>query len=154
MPKLVDELKTETRRLAVAGRSAFRVGVYIGIALSLALIAWVLVANRLPFLDVFDRERNMIASTLFGLFALVPVLRYMNAPRALLMSGLVGWAILSFVYRLLCLYFSMLSTIRTPTQVMMFGFLFYLIAATVAWLGALIWNVRKAHRRATRTPAN
>ncbi len=154
MPKLVDELKTETQRLAVAGRSAFRVGVYVGIALSFALITWVLVANRLPFLDVFDRERNMIASTLFGLFALVPVIRYMSAPRSLLMSGLVGWAILSFVYRLLCLYFLMLSTIRTPTQVMMFGFLFYLIAATVAWLGAVIWNVRKTHRRATRTPSN
>ena len=105
MPKLVDELKTETQRLVVAGRSAFRIGVYIGIALAVTLIAWILVANRLPFLDVFGRERNMVASTLFGPFALVPVIRYMGAPRSLLMSGLVGWAILSFVYRLLCLTF-------------------------------------------------
>lgn len=152
MPKLVDELKTETQLLRAAGRSAFRVGVYVGIALSLTLTTWILVANRLPFLEAFDRERNMVASTLLGLFALVPVIRYMSAPRSLLMSGLVGWAILSFVYRLLCLFFSMLSTIRTPAQVLMIGVLFYLIAATVAWLGAVVWNVRKTHRIATRTP--
>lgn len=153
MPKLVDELRTETQRLAVAGRSAFRVGVYVGIALALTLTTWILVANRLPFLEAFDHERNIVASTLLGLFALVPVIRYVSAPRSLLMSGLVGWAIFSFVYRLLCLYFSMLSTIRTP-QVLMIGVLFYLIAATVAWLGAVIWNVRKTHRRGTRTPSN
>ncbi len=120
----------------------------------LTLTTWILVANRLPFLGAFDRERNMVASTLLGLFALVPVIRYMRAPRSLLMSGLAGWAIFSFVYRLLCLYFSMLSTIRTPTQVLMIGVLFYLIAATVAWLGAVIWNVRKTHRRGTRTPSS
>lgn len=149
---LVDELKTETQRLG-AGRSApFRIGVYVGIALAVTLTAWILVANRAPALEAFDRERNMVASTLLGLFALVPVIRYMSAPRSLVMSGLVAWVILSFVYRLLCLYFFALSTVRTPAQVLMIGVLFYLIAATVAWLGAVIWKVRKSRPRATRTP--
>jgi hypothetical protein len=149
---LIDELKTETQHLRAAGRPAFRVGVYVGIALAITLTAWILVANRVPALEAFDRERNMVASALLGLFVLVPVIRYMSAPRSLLMSGLVAWTMLSFVYRLLCLYFSALPTIRTPAQVLMIGFLFYLIAATVAWLGAVIWRVRKSHPRPTRSP--
>jgi hypothetical protein len=119
----------------------------------MALTAWVLIANRVPFLEPFDRERNLAATTVIGLFALVPIMRYMNAPRSLLLSGLVAWSILSFAYSLLCLYFPGLSGIRTPAQVLMFGALFYLISATVAWMIALVWRVRQSrppHSRVNR----
>ena len=127
-----------------ASRAAFRIGIYLGIALSAVLTAWVIVANRVPFLEPFDRERNLAATTLIGLFALVPILRYMSAPRLLLVSGLVGWAMLSACYRLLSLFFPGLSGIRTPTQVLMLGVLFYLISATVAWMISTVWRVRQS----------
>jgi hypothetical protein len=122
-----------------------RIGVYVGIALSITLTAWIFVANRVPFLEPFDRERNLVATTVLGLFALIPVMRYMNAPRSLLVSGLIAWGMLSFVYRVLCFFFPGLAGIRTPTQVLMIGALFYLISATVAWMVAVVWRVRQSN---------
>jgi hypothetical protein len=130
-------------RPAVVRHIALRVGMYIGLALSIALTAWVIVANRVPFLQPFDRERNLAATTVIGLFVLIPIMRYMSAPRALLASGLMAWAILSATYSLLCMYFPGLSNIRTPSQVLAFGFLFYLISATVAWMIGVVWRVRQ-----------
>ena len=141
---LPDKNNLEPVRAGPATRAAFRIGIYLGIALSAVLTAWVIVANRVPFLEPFDRERNLAATTLIGLFALVPILRYMSAPRLLLISGLVGWAMLSFCYRLLSLFFPGLSGIRTPTQVLMLGVLFYLISATVAWMISTVWRVRQS----------
>jgi hypothetical protein len=141
---LARENNPESAQHATVRHVAFRIGVYVGLALSISLTAWVIVANRVPFLEAFDRERNLAATTVIGLFALVPVMRYMNAPRSLLVSGLVGWTILSSTYRLLCLYFPGLSGIRTPMQVLAMGMLFYLISATVAWMVAVVWRVRQS----------
>jgi hypothetical protein len=150
---LLDQKNPESVRPGAARHAEFRIGVYVGTALAMALIAWVIIANRVPFLEPFDRERNLAATTVIGLFALVPIIRYMNAPRSLLLSGLAAWSILSFAYTLLCLYFPGLSGIRTPTQVLMFGALFYLISATVAWMISLVWRVRQSrppHSRVNR----
>jgi len=67
-------------RRAAAQHVAVWIGVYTGLALSISLTAWIILANRFPFLEPFDRERNLAATTLIGLFALIPVMRYMNAP--------------------------------------------------------------------------
>jgi hypothetical protein len=150
---LIRETNPESARRAIAHQIAMRIGVYVGIALSIALTIWIFLANRVPFLEPFDRERNLAATTLIGLFALIPVMRYMNAPRSLLVSGLIAWGMFSFVYRLLCIFFPRLSGIRTPTQVLMLGALFYLISATVAWMVAVVWRVRQndsSHSHANR----
>jgi hypothetical protein len=139
----LDTKNPDSLRAIAVTHAAFRIGVYVGIALSVVLTTWVIVANRVPFLEPFDRERNLIATTVIGLFALIPIMRYMSAPRSLLASGLVAWAILSFVYRLLCLHFPGLYNVLAPTQVLMLGALFYLISATVAWMIALVWRVRQ-----------
>jgi hypothetical protein len=141
----VGENNPESARRNAGKHVAFRIGVYVGTALSVSLTAWIILANRVPFLEPFDRERNLAAAALIGLFALIPVMRYMNAPRSLLVSGLVAWGMLSFVYRLLCIFFPRLSGIRTPTQVLMLGALFYLISATVAWMVAVVWRVRQSN---------
>jgi len=141
----VGENNPESARRNAVKHVAFRIGVYVGTALSVSLTAWIILANRVPFLEPFDRERNLAAAALIGLFALIPVMRYMNAPRSLLVSGLVAWGMLSFVYRLLCIFFPRLSGIRTPTQVLMLGALFYLISATVAWMVAVVWRIRQSN---------
>ena len=128
-------------RAATGRHVAFRLGLYLGFALSVMLTIWI---SRVPFLEQFDRERDLIATTVLGLFALIPVMRYVNQPRSLLLSGLVAWTILSFAYRLLCLDFPQLYNILTPTQVLAMGMLFYLISATVAWMVAVIWRVRQS----------
>lgn len=139
-------------RPASAAHFAIRIGLYVGLALSFTLVCWIFVANRIPFLEAFDRERNMAATTVMGLFGLIPIMRYVNAPRSLAISGLVGWAILSFTYRVLCAFFPRLSEIRTPTQVLMLGVLFYLITATVAWVFSLVWRIRQSAPPRSRPP--
>jgi hypothetical protein len=131
-------------RPAIVRHLTLRIGLYVGFALSVMLTTWIFLANRVAFLEPFDRERDLIATTVIGLFALIPVMRYVNAPRSLLLCGMAAWTILSFTYRLLCLDFPQLYNILTPTQVLAMGMLFYLISATVAWMVAVIWRVRQS----------
>ena len=102
---LIDEMKTETQRLGAPANAAFRIGVYIGVALSVVLTAWIIVANRVSFLEPFDRERNLAATTLIGLFALIPVLRYMSSPRSLLLSETGGLGDYSVLYNCSACFF-------------------------------------------------
>lgn len=121
-----------------------RLGVYIGVCLSVVFIAWLIAANRLSFLEPLALERNAGAAALLSLVALIPVLRFIRSPGSLLVSGAVCWAIFSFVYRLLCLYFTALDDWHSTAQVFMLGLVVYLLAATLSWVGGLIWRARDA----------
>jgi len=122
---------------------AVRLGVYIGVCLSLVLSAWILVANRVPFLERFALERNLAGAALLGLLAIVPVLRFLRSPGNLLASSLIAWTILSFTYRLLCIFFDLLALKYSAFQIFMLGFVVYMILATLSWIGTLIWRVRE-----------
>jgi uncharacterized membrane protein required for colicin V production len=119
-----------------------RLGVYIGVCLSVIFTGWLIVANRAPLLERFALERNVAAAALIVLVAVIPILRFLRAPRSLLLSGLISWTILSFIYRILCLFFSDLDDWHTTLEVLMVGIVLYLIAATVSWLVAVIHRVR------------
>jgi hypothetical protein len=121
---------------------AVRTGVYAGVFLTLIFAGWLAVANRLPVLERFALERNIAAGALLGLFALVPIVRFMLMPGHLLASGLVAWLIFSLSYRILCLFFRELSTRLSPFQVFMLGAVVYLIVTTVCWIGTVIWKAR------------
>jgi hypothetical protein len=119
-----------------------RLGVYIGVCLSVVFTAWLILANRVAFLEPFALERNAAAAAVLILLALIPVLRFFRSPWGLLLSGLVCWVVFSFVYRILCLFFSALEDWHTALQVLMLGVVVYLIATTLSWLGTLFWHVR------------
>lgn len=119
-----------------------RLGVYIGVGLSVAFSAWLIVANRAPFLEALALERNLAAAALLILLALIPILRFIRSPWSLLLSGVVCWSIFSFVYRLLCLFFTALDDWHSTTQIFVLGLVVYLIAATLSWVGGLIWRAR------------
>jgi hypothetical protein len=120
-----------------------RVGVYVGVCLSLALSVWIFVANRVPFLERFARERNLAAASLLGLLAVAPVLRFLRSPGNLLASSLVAWTIFSFTYGLLCIFFSHLGDKYGAFLIFMVGFVVYMILATLSWIGTLIWRARE-----------
>jgi hypothetical protein len=122
---------------------AVRVGVYIGVCLSLVLSSWIFVANRVPFLERFALERNLAAAALLGLLAVVPVLRFLRSPGNLLVSSLIAWTIFSLTYRLLCIFFDLLGAKYSAFQIFMLGFVVYMILATLSWIGTLIWRVRE-----------
>lgn len=121
-----------------------RLGVYIGVCLSAAFITWLVAANRLALLEPLALERNIAAAALLALLALIPVLRFLRSPWSLLVSGAVCWTIFSFVYRLLCLFFSGLNDWHSTTQIFMLGLIVYLLAATLSWVVGLVWRARES----------
>src|SRR5215475_14224427 len=119
--------------------SAFRMGVFIGLCLFAAFTAWLVAANRFPIFERFALERNIFAIAAIVLFGAIPILRFIRRPGSLLGSGIIAWTVFSFLYRLTCLFFSGLSSWHSAFQVFMAGVVVYLIAATLSWLGTVVW---------------
>jgi hypothetical protein len=121
-----------------------RVGIYTGICLSLVFAMWLVLANRVPLLERLALERNIIAVVGLVLFASLPILRFYRSPGDLMVSGLLGWTLLSITYRLLCLVFVLLDEKYSAFHVFVLGAMVYLIFATLSWIGMIIWKVRSA----------
>jgi hypothetical protein len=124
---------------------AVRMGVYVGVCLSMVLFSWIILANRVPFLERFALERNLAGAALLGLLAVLPVIRFIRSPGNLLASSLIAWAIFSLAYRLLCIFFELLGAKYSAFQIFMLGFIVYMILATISWIGAFVWRVRERH---------
>ena len=130
-------------KVHVIKNAAIRTGVYSGVGLSMVLVAWLVVANRAPSLEQFALDRNLAAAVALGLFAAVPVLRFLRLPGPLLASGLVAWSILALTYRLLCVYFWGLAERYSAVQLFTIGAILYMILATLSWIGTCIWRARE-----------
>ena len=125
--------------------AAIRTGVYVGVCLTLVFSAWLVIANRVPFLERFALERNVAAASILGFLAAVPVFRFLRLPGHLLASSLIGWLIFSLSYRALCLVFRGLSNWHSTFQIFMLGAVVYMILTTLCWIAATIWRAREAH---------
>jgi hypothetical protein len=129
---------------------AVRTGIYAGMALSFTFLAWVLIANRAPFLERFAMERNVATGALLILFACIPMMRFYRSPAELLVSGLLAWGLLTMTYRILCLAIALLEPYHSAFQVFVLGTVSYFIFATVSWIGTIIWRVRATDSSHTR----
>ena len=123
---------------------AVRLGVYVGLGLTVVFAGWLVVANRVPILEPVALERNIIAAVVLGLFALVPVFRFLWLPGNLLASSLIGWLIFTTGYRVLCTIFHRLADWHSPSQVFVVGAIVYMIFTTLSWIGTVIWRARGA----------
>jgi hypothetical protein len=132
------------RRFRIFRSAAIRTGVYCGVGMSLVLMAWLFLANRVPFLEGFARERNLAAALLIGTLAIVPLLRFIRMPARLLFSSIIAWSIVSLTYRALCVYFHALTYRYSAFQIFVLGAVVYLIFATLSWVFIAIWRVREA----------
>ena len=124
--------------------AAVRVGIYTGVCLSLVFLAWVVIANRAPLLEPVATLRNLAAALLLIFLATMPVLRFFRHPGDLLLSGLIAWSLLSLTYVILTLSFSLLEDYYSAFRVFVLGVLAYLLFATLAWVGMMIWRARAA----------
>jgi uncharacterized membrane protein YvlD (DUF360 family) len=131
-------------KLHVFKNAAIRTGVYSGVGLAMVLVTWVLVANRVPALEPVALERNAAAAAALGVFAVVPVLRFLRLPGPLLASGLVAWSILALTYRLLCVVFWGLGERYSAVHIFTLGAVLYMIVATLSWIGICIWRARES----------
>jgi hypothetical protein len=123
---------------------SIRMGIYTGVGSSLVFSAWVIIANRAPVLEPFALARNIGAIAALCFFASLPTLRFFRNPGEMLVSGLVGWTMLSCTYRILCAVFVLLQDRYSAFHVFMLGAVVYLICATVSWIGTIIWRARMA----------
>jgi hypothetical protein len=134
--------------------ASVRTGVYVGVALSIALSGWVIVANRVPFLDRFALVRNLAAVALLGLLALIPVLRFWRMPGNLLASSLVAWAIFTLTYRVLCIDFAGLTERFNAVQIFMLGAVLYMLVVTLSWIATIIRRARASDASHPNRPAS
>lgn len=116
--------------------AAARVGMGIGVALSGVVIAWLLVANRVPASDRLALLRNLTAGALLIVLMLVPICRFRRHPSQLFGCGITAWSILTLVYAILQIPFPRLG-LRLGT----FHF-FMLGAVLLALTSAFIWVVQ------------
>jgi hypothetical protein len=121
-----------------------RIGLYTGAWLSLVFVAWVVIANRVPFLEPLAQERNVIATLLLALIAAIPVMRFLRSPGELLISGLMAWSVLTLAYRILSLEFTLLQYYYSSFHVFVLGAVVYLLFATLSWIGMIVWRAREA----------
>ena len=120
---------------------ALRTGSYTGVSLSLIFVAWLLIANRVPFLESLAMERNICAAALLALFACVPLIRFYRLPKELLISGLLAWTLLALTYQILCFKFVQLEEYYSAFHIFVLGAVSYLVFATVSWIGTIVWRV-------------
>lgn len=121
---------------------AIRIGAYTGVCLSLVLVAWILIANRVPFLEPLARQRNLLAISLLVFLAAMPVLRFLRSPADLLISGLLAWSLLTLTYRVMTAFFSLLEEYDSAFHVFTLGAVTYLLFATVSWIGMIVLRAR------------
>ena len=121
--------------------SAVRVGLVVGVGLSLALTGWIYVANRVPIFDHASLERNHCrgrSHRSHGVYSRCCV--SFASPADLLASSLIAWSILTLTYRTLSLFFWPVRDWYTTFQVFMLGAVLYMILATLSWIGTCIWK--------------
>jgi len=128
-------------RFGFLADAATRVGIYVGLSLSLIFTIWLGLANRVPWLEAFAMPRNLVAASLLLLSASFPLFRFFRSPSELLLSSLLGWGIFTFTYGLLCLKFILLDQHYSTFHLFVLGAIVYSLLATLCWIGTIIWKV-------------
>jgi uncharacterized membrane protein YvlD (DUF360 family) len=132
-------------KLHVFRNAAIRTGVYAGLGMAMVLVAWLFLANRVPDLEPFALERNLAAAVALGLFAAVPVIRFLRLPGPLLAAGLIAWSITALTYRLLGVYFWGLAARYSAVHLFTLGAILYMILATLSWIGTCLWRAHESN---------
>ena len=115
-----------------------RTGVFVGFGLCVLSLAWLLVANHVPFLEPFALVRNLIAAGGAGVFLLVPVGRFHKSPGYLFLSGLIAWTMLTLAYGAMGSRFPTLEDRLGTFHLFMLGSVAYGLIAAAVWVTRLI----------------
>jgi hypothetical protein len=117
-----------------------RVGVLVGIYLTLVMVVALLLANRVPALEPLAGIRNAASYGLFAVLAAVPVWMFRQSPGSLFLASTTAWAVFSLMYALMGLPFENLFARlhKTPGNVFMLGAVVYGLLAVAAWVASMI----------------
>ena len=124
---------------------SLRTGVLTGIYLSCVLVAWLIVANRIPQLDAFAGIRNLATGAVIILLLAIPVLRFRSKPVRMFVSGLTAWTLLTFIYIVTEMHFSLLESRMGAFHFFMLGAISYGFVAVFDWVFLLCAEARHRH---------
>jgi len=132
------------RAPADSAQQALWTGLYTGALLMIVMIGALVAANRIPGLERYALERNGISYSLFTLFMMIPVCRFLTRPWHMFTSAMIGWLIFVVAYDLAGIYFSNLfQVLRNPFQALIEGAIIYGVFAVGSWVGEMILHVRR-----------
>jgi hypothetical protein len=126
-----------------ASHPAIWTGFYTGALLTIVMLGALVAANRIPGLEKYALERNGASYSLFALFMMVPVLRFLKRPLQLFGSAMIGWVIFTLAYDFTGMYFpNLFQVLRTPFQLLIEGAIFYGVCAVGSWVGEMALHAR------------
>lgn len=124
-------------------KAALITGLYTGALLTMVMIGALVAANRLPGLENRALERNAASYSLFVLFMMIPVCRFLNRPLQMFTSGMIGWVIIVVTFNIAGLFFrNLFQVLRTPFELLVEGAVVYGVCAVGSWVGAMILHAR------------
>lgn len=138
-----DSSPTGQQSSTLEGKGAMVTGLYTGALLTIVMIGALVAANRLSWLENRALERNAASYSLFVLFMMIPVARYLNRPLQMFASGMIGWMIFVIGYNIAGLFFhNLFQVLRTPFELLVEGAVVYGVSAVGSWVGAMILHAR------------
>ena|SRR5580658_2923418 len=123
-------------------RETLKAGLMLGAALSGVVIAWLLIANRVPGLERIAQFRNLAAGMLVILLMLVPVYRFRRHPSHLFGCTFTSWVILTAVYAILQIPFPRLGMRMGTFHFFMLGAVVLGLASSLVWVIHVVWILR------------
>ncbi len=131
----------------LAQNPAVSLGVFLGLCFSATGLAWLLLANRVAYLEPFAFERNLSLAIVFVLLGLVPTCRFRKSPGSSFLCSIIAWAILTATYSATELHFYALATRLSAFHLFVLGGALLGILPTSAWVLNLVILLRKASFR-------
>lgn len=127
-----------------AGHPALVTGLYTGALLVIVMLGALVAANRIPGLERYALERNAASYSLFVLFMLIPVFRFLNRPLRLFCAAMLGWMVFVIAYDIAGMVFhDLFQVLRTPFQAFIEGAVIYGVIAVGSWVGAMVLQARR-----------
>jgi len=130
--------------IAKKSHPAVWTGVYTGTLLVIVMLGALVAANRIPGLEGYALERNAASYSLFVLFMLIPVVRFLNRPVLLFASAMIGWTMFVAAYDIAGMVFrNLFDVLRTPLEALIEGACIYGVVAVGSWVGAMALQARR-----------
>jgi hypothetical protein len=116
-------------------------GTVLGSCLAGVAVAWLLVANRVPSLEPFTFERNLITGVLTVLLMFLPVCLFLRSPARIFLAGIITCAIPALTYRVMEIPFPRLATRLGAFHLFMLGAVVFGLLAALDWVALMIFAV-------------
>jgi hypothetical protein len=127
-----------------SGHPTLVTGLYTGSLLVIVMLGSLVAANRIPGLERYALERNAASYSLFVLFMLIPVFRFLNRPLRLFGAAMIGWTVFVAAYNVAGMVFhNLFQVLRTPFPAMVEGAVIYGVIAVGSWVGAMVLQARR-----------